>query len=144
MTQAHLRPCPSCERHVRVNEGGCPFCGVQFTDAFRAGPRPHGPTARLSRAALFAFGTGTLALAPGCSSSSSVPTPAYGAPAMVEDAGDDGATTVPDGSTEASTPVPDSGPPMAQPAYGIAVPIEDASDDHHVGVTPLYGIAPGN
>jgi len=132
-----------------VNEDGCPFCGAQFTDAFRAGPRPQGPTARLSRAALFAFGTGAVAFAPGCSSSSSssppVAVPVYGAPGMVEDAGDDGATTtVPDASAEASTPAPDSGPPMAQPAYGIAVPIEDASDDHHVGVTPLYGIAPGN
>jgi len=142
MTQAHLRPCPSCERHVRVNEGGCPFCGAQLTDDFRAGVRPQGPAARLSRAALFAFGTGAVAMAPACSSSSS--SPAYGAPFMFGDAGEDAASPVPDASTEASTPAPDSGPPMAQPAYGIAVPIEDASDDHHVGVTPLYGIAPGN
>lgn len=141
MTQAHLRPCPSCDRHVRVSEGGCPFCGESLSDTFRAAPRPLGPGARLSRAALFAFGTGTMAVVGACSSS----TPLYGAPPVALDAGDDAesiadAAVVPDASAE-----PDA--PVATPAYGApGQPVEalDASDDHHVGVTPLYGIAPGH
>jgi hypothetical protein len=142
MTQSHLRPCPSCARHVRVNEGGCPFCGESLSDEFRAVPRPLGPGVRLGRAALFAFGTGTLTLASACSSSA---TPLYGASFMF-DAGDDGESTTPDGAV-----VPDASAepdaPVATPAYGApGEPVEptDASDDHHVGVTPLYGIAPGH
>ena len=61
---AHLRPCPGCSRHVRVSEGTCPFCGVLLEPAFRAAPAPIGPSRRLSRAALLAFGTGTLVLTP--------------------------------------------------------------------------------
>jgi hypothetical protein len=148
MAQAHLRPCPSCARHVRVSEADCPFCGAALSDEFRAAPRPRGPAARLSRAALFAFGSGTLAVAGGCSSSSDTPVPLYGSPIMV-DAGADGervapdATVVPDASTADAEP--DS--PVATPAYGApGQPVEpvDAGDDGHVGVTPLYGIAPGH
>jgi hypothetical protein len=148
MTQSHLRPCPSCARHVRVSEGGCPFCGESLSDEFRAAPRPLGPGARLSRAALFAFGTGTLAAAGACSSSSAVP--AYGSPVMF-DAGDGGesvaadAAVVPDASADSSTADAEPDAPVATPAYGApGQPIEpvDASDDQHVGVTPLYGIAP--
>ena len=25
---APLVPCPSCQRHVRITEGACPFCGA--------------------------------------------------------------------------------------------------------------------
>ncbi len=67
MTSASLRPCPACARHVRVNEDACPFCGEGLARSFRAGPRPQPPAVRLTRAALFAFGTGTLTLSPaGC------------------------------------------------------------------------------
>ena len=105
MTRAHLRPCPGCSRHVRVSEGACPFCAASLDASFRAAPAPVPPSRRLSRAALFAFGTGTLVLAPAaivtvalgtdCSGSS-----AYGAPACedvncdavepLEDSGDRG------------------------------------------------------
>jgi hypothetical protein len=144
MTQSHLRPCPSCARHVRVSEGGCPFCGESLSDEFRAAPPPRGPGARLGRAALFAFGTGTLTLASACASTSSS-TPAYGVPFMF-DAGDDGESTAPDAAVVPDALVePDA--PVATPVYGApGQPVEptDASDDHHVGVTPLYGIAPGH
>jgi len=146
MTQAHLRPCPSCARHVRVNEGGCPFCGESLSDEFRAAPRPRGPGARLSRAALFAFGSGTLAVAGACSSSSDTPVPVYGSPVML-DAGDGGESVAPDATVvpDASTADAEPDVPVATPAYGApGQPVEpvDASDDQHVGVTPLYGIAP--
>ncbi len=156
MTQSHLRPCPSCARHVRVSEGGCPFCGESFSDEFRAVPRPLGPGARLGRAALFAFGTGTLTLASACSSSSSTPAyglppgtpvPVYGAPVMFDAGdGDDGETTASDAAVGTDASATDDAP-VATPAYGApGQPVEptDASDDQHVGVTPLYGIAPGH
>jgi hypothetical protein len=94
----------------------------------------------LSRAALFAFGTGTLTLASACSSS----TPLYGAPFMF-DAGDEGESTAPDGAVVPDASATDDAP-VATPAYGApGQPVEtlDASDDHF-GVTPLYGIAPGH
>ncbi len=68
MTSAHLRPCPSCARHARVSEDACPFCGAAFAASFRAAARPQPPSGRLTRAALYALGSGTLALSPACGS----------------------------------------------------------------------------
>jgi hypothetical protein len=64
-----LVPCPSCARHVRVEETRCPFCDGPLPA--RAPVAARGPSApgRLSRAALFAAGA-TLAGAAGCSSDS--------------------------------------------------------------------------
>ena len=116
MTKSHLRACPACARHVRVSEEACPFCRSALSDSFRASAAPQAPGARLTRAALFAFGTGTLSLAPvlapGCSSSSVPPMvngvdAAYGGPPI------------------------DSGPsPSADSAYG-APPFD--------GPVPVYG-----
>jgi hypothetical protein len=47
-----------------VSEGACPFCGAAFDAAFGAAPAPVPPSRRLSRAALYAYGTGVLVLAP--------------------------------------------------------------------------------
>jgi hypothetical protein len=154
MTNAHLRPCPSCARHARVSEAACPFCGTPFADAFRASPRPKGPGARLTRAALVAFGTlgtGSLAVLPACSSSSSAaPTgggetddsggtgmPLYGtAPieAGTTDAGGNGGS-----DAEVGNPMPLYG----APAMGLdsGDEIKDASEDHPTFVA-LYGAAP--
>ncbi len=96
----------------------------------------------MSRAALFAFGTGTLTLASACNSTS---TPLYGAPYMF-DGGDDAESTPPDAAVVPDASAIDDAP-VATPVYGApAQPAEptDASDDQHVGVTPLYGIAPGH
>jgi hypothetical protein len=63
MTEARLVACASCARHVRVSEAACPFCAAGLdADARTQGAR-RGPTERLSRAALIAFGAGTLAVA---------------------------------------------------------------------------------
>ncbi len=141
MTPSHLRPCPSCGRHVRVSEAGCPFCGESLSDEFRAAPSPRGPGARLSRAALLAFGTGSLTFAGACGSMAS---PAYGSsPVPFFDAGDG----VPDAAMLHDAAVDDAAPPIATPAYGApAPPIEpaDASDDAHFGVAPAYGVVPGH
>ncbi|MBW2463548.1 MAG: hypothetical protein JRH11_17995 [Deltaproteobacteria bacterium] len=84
-----LLPCPGCDRHVRVAEPVCPFCGEAIPLAMQnAGPAPV-PGRRLGRAARFAFGAavaGAVAFT-GCGDDTS-PTPdtgtigpAYGAPA---------------------------------------------------------------
>jgi hypothetical protein len=85
MSQSHLAACPCCARHVRVSESACPFCRSALSDAFRATLARQAPRVRLTRAALFAFGTG-VALTPAlaaCSSTSSedagvMPQPSYG------------------------------------------------------------------
>jgi hypothetical protein len=128
---AHLRPCPGCSRHVRVSEGACPFCGLLLEPAFRAAPAPIGPSRRLSRAALFAFGTGTMVLTPAvaidCGTATEVPF--YGS-APLSDAGEpafDGATGVLYGLVpmDSAVPAPDGG----------SIDAGDASEDsgHEVG-----------
>ncbi len=105
-----LAPCTSCERHVQADADACPFCGASF----RALPPPPSPTARLGRAALFAFGTAVASSAlAGCSDSHG---PADDAGSTPRDAGvDSGGAIV--------------------PPYGA--PPEDAG-----GAVPLYGGAP--
>ena len=73
----HLRPCPRCSRHVRVSEGACPFCGVSLDPSFGATPVPLGSAMRLSRAALFALGTGAAIVTPVFAIDCSA-TPSYG------------------------------------------------------------------
>jgi hypothetical protein len=62
MIRAPLRPCRSCSRHVRATDTACPFCNAPL--ASLPAPAPQGPARRLSRAALFAFGTGAAVLTP--------------------------------------------------------------------------------
>jgi hypothetical protein len=113
MRESHLRACPTCARHVRVTEAACPFCGGALSAAFRAAAAPLPPrTTGLTRAALFALGTGTLAFAPGCSSS----------PSSVVDGGGGGSE--------------DSSAPIVDAAYG-GPPIGDSG-----GVAPVYGAPP--
>jgi hypothetical protein len=106
MTSAHLVACPSCARHVRVSEATCPFCATGLPEAARSTQPRRAPTERLSRAALYAFGVGGLAVAAACSSTSTTKTP------------DDG------GSLDAETH--DTGAdrqinvPYGQPAYGAS------------------------
>jgi hypothetical protein len=59
----HLVPCPACERHVRVSETRCPFCGEGLDLA--NSPLPVLPTRRLGRAATFAFSATLVAAACG-------------------------------------------------------------------------------
>jgi hypothetical protein len=170
MTKTHLAPCATCVRHVRVSEAACPFCGATLDAAVRSSAPRQGPTARLSRAALLAFGTlgtgtlgaGALALEPGCSSSSAgtvgtaVP---YGL-APIPDGGEESDGTInvappygispqPDASDEADgtsgfgVDAADGGPRLDSDASdaGDAADAADASDGH-VTFLPPYGIAP--
>ena len=109
---SQLVPCAGCGRHVKVDEGACPFCG-------EAASEPHArsmPSARLGRAATFAFGAAlAAATTAGCSDSHR----------PGEDAG---------------TEQEDAGPVL--PDATIAPPYGAPPDD--AGIAPLYGGAPGD
>jgi hypothetical protein len=133
-----------------VTESACPFCCAALSDAFRATPARQAPRARLTRAALFALGTG-VALTPACSPSSS------GSPGTGDEQGDGssepatdgGATTTPEAGTPGSTDASATGSdgagfedgPTAQPLYG-AVAYDaggEPADDAGHTAQPLYG-----
>ena len=142
---SHLVACPACARHVRASEATCPFCKGALDETTRSTPQRQGPSARLSRAALYAFGVGSLTAASACSSSSAVPMPPYGAAPQfdgsifeVHDAASDlDSATASDDAGDAGTPkdahadaikdaTPDAPffPPDAVPAppYGLPPP----------------------
>jgi hypothetical protein len=52
---ARLLACPSCTRHIRVDEEHCPFCRVALPGDFGDGPVPVSPPRGLTRAGLFRF-----------------------------------------------------------------------------------------
>ncbi len=132
----HLVACPACARHVRVSETACPFCGSVLPDSLRESAPPAPPGVRLTRAALFALGTGTLAIAPGCSSdsvgttpgtdaSTTVFAPPYGLAPIPDATSDDGGpTSGDDGAYDA----PDFGDDAAYGAPGIDYAPDGASD----------------
>jgi hypothetical protein len=88
-----LEPCPTCQRHVRVSETSCPFCGANV-EALGALPARALPSTRLGRAALFAFGVTAAATAAGTAGCVEEPDPGL-------DEDDDGAEG--EGSNDAGT-----------------------------------------
>jgi hypothetical protein len=63
MSKARLLACPTCARHVRLDEGVCPFCAAKLPASWsrlREDGVPLSPATRLSRAALYALRMGTL------------------------------------------------------------------------------------
>jgi len=66
----HLVPCLSCQRHIRISDEHCPFCGAALSLEQQASAPPRLPSRRLGRAALFTFGA-TLIGAAACSDGSS-------------------------------------------------------------------------
>jgi hypothetical protein len=149
MTSIHLRPCPSCARHVRVNEGGCPFCGAALAGHFDADRPSLPPATRLSRAALFALGTGAASVAAACGGSTTdeqhqvappygaFPFPEAGSP---DGSGNDGGAPDADsggGELDATTPDAGSNPPDAGSP-------EDSSFRDAPNIAPPYGLPPGH
>lgn len=128
-----LEPCPSCQRHVRVSESSCPFCGTDVR-ALSALPERAMPAARLGRAALFAFGVTAAAATAGVVGCADEPDPdvdedgdnANGHPLASKDAGEGakdagGSSTDPAPSKDAGGVVQrDAGTVVA--LYGLAVP----------------------
>jgi hypothetical protein len=53
---ARLLACPSCARHIRVDEERCPFCSVTCPESFATSPAPVAPPRGLTRAGLVRFG----------------------------------------------------------------------------------------
>jgi len=117
----HLRPCPSCARHVRADETACPFCEAALD--LDVSPRPSA-SPRLGRAARIAFGAAvaTASLAAACGNSRP-PNAGTGDPNAAE-AGVGTGTTDPNAAVDAGQPkLPDQNmnkPYGAPPADGLA------------------------
>lgn len=138
---SRLVPCTACARHVRVDEGACPFCDAAMDGA-------HDPVierpGRIGRAAILAFRTlavGAAGATVGCGSTTGLELD----DAMVvrADAGpeaDDAGTT----PTDAGPPAMDAGYDAGTDAggiialYGGPMPA-DAGTDAGAGVVPAYG-----
>ena len=124
MSRRHLVACASCARHVRVSESACPFCGAVLPEELRSRLAPLTSAARLSRAAVFALGTGAVSLGAACSTSEEQVDSVYGGPPMADAAyggppQDSGADTARD--------APEEAPPLVDAAYGG--PPQDAAGD---------------
>ena len=143
---AQLLPCPSCSRHVRRTESGCPFCGGAL--AFAEEPTRAMPTQRLGRAATFAFGAAVATTLSACAGN---PVPLYGAPPPDTGTAQQDGGVAPlygapsDAGTDAGMlamyggPPPDAGGPG--PLYGA--PAFDANLDHDAGgASADYGAPP--
>ncbi len=121
---ANFHACPSCARHIKLEEAACPFCGAATPDGFANLARPRGPAA-LSRAAiLFVSATAAAGVSAATACSSSSPTPAAedsGGPVAAYGPGpvhDSGSPTDSGGVIDSGGQI-DSGGPVA--AYGPAI-----------------------
>ena len=158
MTAAHLLPCPDCNRHVRIVDPVCPFCGHALPMAYRTTAAPAGPLARLGRAATFAFGAAVAtSVAAGCSSRAEgrgfvdggmIATDSGGG--GTGDAGsspmDGGGTTDAGGGGTDGGPAPtDAGTPARDGGRSDAgIPVTDGGPAVRDGggIMPLYGASP--
>jgi hypothetical protein len=79
---ARLLACPSCARHIRVDEERCPFCGATCPETFASTPALARPLARTAARATAAVGSGVaIALALSCCEATH-PLVLYGAPPL--------------------------------------------------------------
>ncbi len=121
MNKSHLVSCAGCARHVRASEAVCPFCRSELPQALRESLPRRPPPARLTRAALFAIGTGAATIATACGGnveSGGTSQPAYGGSQMVDGGG------------------------MGEPAYGGGShPFDSGAGDSaaDTGTAVLYG-----
>jgi len=103
----HLAPCPSCRRHVKVDEAACPFCHAAF--AAPLVPSSGDGARRIPRVAAIALVAGVSSAA-GCSAAYGVAMEDSGIPgedAGVVDAGDDDDAGA--GAPEYGAPADDAG-----------------------------------
>ncbi len=128
-----LLPCPSCSRHVRLQEAACPFCAqsVQFDHVPPAVSVAQ--TARLSRTARVALGAALAATVPACGGSATPPDSPQPAPTTTAPPDDDGAP-----AAEYGAPMPPDDPGAIAPMYGEPAP---PPDDDGAGA-PEYGAPP--
>ena len=136
----NLLPCPACLRHVHAHESTCPFCYVAL-EPRRIALWPLRTTARLSRAALLALGTGAAAALGACGRDETPaqkteepkpldlpPAPVYGGPPppFVEDAAPPNVADAAAAADAAPPPTPvavDAGRPKTGPARRLPAPV---------------------
>jgi hypothetical protein len=134
-----LAPCTACARHVRRTETRCPFCGAAVAFASPA----RGPSERLGRAALFAFGTAVATSAIGCGTKTNL---GVGAGEVIDSAVDRDAGGVP--VLYGGAPPPDAGPDLGccnadyggPPIRDDAGTATDASTSTDAGTDPLVDV----
>ncbi len=140
-----LVPCPDCQRHVRVTESACPFCGAELPSDLHNKVVPPAPR-RLSRGAAFVFGAALAVTA--CGSEVESPGNTSGAGGAHDGGTDDDGGNMslygvpePDGGVDDGgnmalygDPPPDDGGSGAE--YGGPPPPTDG------GSQPLYGAPP--
>ncbi len=130
-----LAPCPSCRRHVRVEEAECPFCSASVA---RLDATPDATT-RMTRARLFVFATTVAATSltfacPKENDTGGGIVQPYGAPMPTEqpDVGVQQTSSVPPPATiEPPPPSPTAQPaptltstaPTSKPTYGPGGPV---------------------
>jgi len=134
-----LLPCPACDRHVRIIESFCPFCGATLPLSYQGVGAARVPTRRLGRAAIVAFGAAALI---GCGGDDAPADTGTGDTGVADTStGDTG--TADTGTADTGMMMPDT---SIAPAYGAPAdvgPVDsglDAADDGAVG--NLYGAPP--
>lgn len=128
-----LLPCPSCSRHVNLDEAKCPFCAQIVHFAQVPAAVSVAQTARLSRTARVALGAALAAALPACGGSGQPADGPEPPPATTTAPPDD------DGSpaAEYGAPMPPDDPGAVAPLYGEPAP----PDDDGAGA-PEYGAPP--
>jgi hypothetical protein len=146
MIRPRFACCPSCSRHVRVDEPTCPFCSVALDACFRATAAPRQVATRLSRAALYALGASSLTVA-ACGSTSTV-VPPYGQPPMIDSGAPYMDSGIRDGAREDGSQ-PDvmggamyGGPPQDSGAAVDAIVGPTPDGGREGGAGPVYGAPP--
>jgi hypothetical protein len=99
-----LAPCPSCRRHVRIDERACPFCAAALPEL---APRTIARGGRLSRAAVFA---GASLLTAACGGKAQPADPVVGNTAV--DAGADQVAPDAEPYVDEAVKMPYGAPPM--------------------------------
>jgi hypothetical protein len=134
-----LSPCTECNRHGRVSEGACPFCGATLSSV----AAPPVPNRRMSRAALVAFGAtvATGMVATGCSSDDDGGgSGGSGATAGSGGGGTGGAATGGQGGSAGTAG--NAGVGAAGPLYGLPPLDGGAGQGGSAGANSLYGGPP--
>lgn len=131
-----FKPCSSCNRHIRSDEGSCPFCGTEVSAALGASASAPRARGRFGRAALFA--ASTLAAAPAaCSGTTTSDSGGQGTGGAAAGTGGTGG----DMNTQPVYGAPFTGG-SDQGASGAAGFGGELQDDDQVG--PVYGAPPGD
>ena len=154
-----LAPCPSCLRHVRAGEPACPFCAAPLGEAHRSAARRPSPPRRLTRAAMFAFGSAIASSASGCYDHhvlGAAPEPRDAGGFRAEDSGGSALLygTPPEPDVDAAVIAIDAGPhdagvdAISVAAYGgpfpIDPPIDAGAEEDAGGAVNLYGGPPSD